>query len=290
MKTYLECIPCFLNQALRAMNLTNQDSKTKSRVIKKIMITLAKIKLDKKPPEYAQIVYKIIEKETKNNDSYKKIKIRDNKCALALLKDLRIMIKKSKDPLLTATKIAIAGNIMDFAAHPEYDVKKTIREVIKNNFSINDYNSFNRDIRNAKSIVYIADNSGEIVLDRLLIEQIRKLNKNKIFFFIKGKPILNDATIEDTKDAGIDKINNLEIRKISTGFPNTGVERTSREFIKFLKSQSIIISKGQGNYESLSEINANIYFLLIAKCPVIAKDLRIKPMQIVCKKSDNRLK
>ena len=80
MKTYLECIPCFLNQALRAMNLTNQDSKTKSKVIKKIMETLAKSKLDKKPPEYAQIVYKIIEKETKNKDSYKKIKIRDNKC------------------------------------------------------------------------------------------------------------------------------------------------------------------------------------------------------------------
>jgi len=190
--------------------------------------------------------------------------------------------------LLTATKIAIAGNIMDFAAHPEYDVKKTIEKTIKNNFSINDYPFFKRDIKKAKSIVYIADNAGEIVLDRLLVEQIRKLNKNKIFFFIKGKPILNDATIEDAKEAGIDKINNLEIKKISTGFPNTGIKRTSKEFIRFLKNQNVTISKGQGNYESLSEIKANIYFLVIAKCPVIAKDLRIKPMQIVCKKSDNK--
>jgi len=286
MKTYLECIPCFLNQALRAMDLTNQNPKVKREVIKKIMRILSKSKLDKNPPEYAKIVYDIIEKETGSFDSYKKIKKRDNQHALALLQDLKKLIKSSKEPLLTATKIAIAGNIMDLAAHPNYNVKETIEKVIKQNFAINNYNAFKKDIQKAKSIVYIGDNAGEIILDRLLIEQIREINKNKIYFFVKGKPILNDATIEDAKKAGIDKISNVEIKKISTGFPNVGIERDSKEFIAFLKNQDITISKGQGNYESLSEIKANIYFLLIAKCSVIAKDLRIKTGQIICKNNN----
>jgi len=286
MKTYLECIPCFLNQALRAMDLTKQNPKIKREVITKIMRILSKSKLDKNPPEYAKIVYNLIEKETGNFDSYKTIKKRDNQNALKLLPNLRKIIKNSREPLLIAMKIAIAGNIMDFAAHPNYDVKETIKKVIKQNFAIDNYNTFKKDIQKSKSIVYIGDNAGEIILDRLLIEQIREINKNKIYFFVKGKPILNDATIEDAKKAGIDKISNIEIKKISTGFPNVGIERGSKEFISFLKNQDITISKGQGNYESLSEIKANIYFLLIAKCSVIAKDLRIKTGQIICKNNN----
>ncbi len=283
MRTYLECIPCFLNQAIKAMDLTNQNAKTKEKVLKEIMKKLASSDLTKKPPEYAKQVYNIIEEITGMDDPYKEIKKRDNEHALNLLPNIKNDIENSKDKLLTAIKVAIAGNIMDFAAHLDYDVEKTIEKNLKSDFAIDDYKRFKADIINANSIAYLADNAGEIVFDKLLLEEIKKINDCKIYFFIKGKPIVNDATETDMKIAEIDKLSNIEIRKINTGFPNMGTKRESEEFNNFIKKIDLIISKGQGNYESLSEIDANIYFLLIAKCSVIAEDLEVKKWDVVLK-------
>lgn len=299
MKTYLECIPCFLNQALKAMDLTNEDYKVKEKVMKEIMNELTKINLDKKPPEFAKFVYDKIYRLTGNNDPYKEIKDRDNKKAMKKFSVFKQLVEKSRYPLLVATKIAIAGNIMDFAANSHYDIEKSIESSLKNDFAIDDYNKFKADLVKAKSIIYLADNSGEIVLDKLLLETIRKINNCKIHLFVKGKPIVNDATEADLKFINISQIPNLQVCQISTGFPNTGflkvleskipdrlkslISKESREFSDILKDSLLIISKGQGNYESLSEIDANIYFLLIAKCPVIARDLGVKKGDFVCK-------
>jgi uncharacterized protein with ATP-grasp and redox domains len=283
MKTYLECIPCFLNQALKAMNLTNEDDKTKERVMKEIMKRFANIDLNRKPPEFARLVYNIIEGITGNDDPYKEIKERDNHHALSLLPEIKKTIAKSNDPLLTTIKTSIAGNIMDFAIKADYNLKKAVEEVIKSDFAINDFGKFKEDIKKTKSIVYLADNAGEIVFDKLLIEKIRELNKSKIYFFIKGKPILNDATEIDAKLIGVNQMVNIEIRKINTGFPNTGIKKESEEFTNFIKQMDLVISKGQGNYESLSDVDANIYFLLIAKCPIIARDLGVEKENIILK-------
>jgi len=299
MKTYLECIPCFLNQALKAMNLIKEDDNVKEKVLKKIMKKLANIDLNKKPSEFSRLVYNIIEETTGNDDPHKEIKKRDNEHAISLLPKVKKVIEKSEDKLLTTIKIAIAGNIMDFAANSDYNLKKTIEEVLESDFAISDYEKFKEDIKKASSIVYLADNAGEIVFDKLLIEKIRKLNNCKIYFFVKGKPIVNDATERDVTFVGIDKFDNIEIRKINTEFPNMGVKKVleskipnrlkssiskeSEEFINFLRKIDLIISKGQGNYESLSEVDTNIYFLLIAKCPVVARDLNVEKGKIILK-------
>ncbi|GAF96550.1 unnamed protein product, partial [marine sediment metagenome] len=239
--------------------------------------------LSKKPPEFARLVYNIIEEITGNEDPYKEIKKRDNEHAISLLPEIKSIIKKSEDKLFTSIKIAIAGNIMDFAANSDYDLKKTIEKVLESDFAINDYEKFKEGIKKATSIAYLADNAGEIVFDKLLIEKIRELNNCKIYLFVKGKPIVNDATEIDTKIIGINNFDNIEIKKINTGFPNTGMKKESKEFISFIKQMDLVISKGQGNYESLSEVNANIYFLLIAKCHVIARDLGVKKGSIILK-------
>lgn len=308
MKTYLECIPCFLNQALKAMNLTNQNTEIREKVLKEIMKRLVDFNLDKNPPEFAKVVYNTIAEITGNDDPYKGIKRRDNEHALSLLPEVKEIIEKSEDKLLTTIKVAVAGNIMDFAANSGYDLKKTVEEVIKSDFAIDDYEKFKEDIKKAKSILYLADNAGEIVFDRLLIEKIRELNNCKIYFFIKGKPIINDATQIDLKIAKIDRFNNIEIKTIDTGFPDTGIKKVlesktpnrlkspvskeSEDFMDFLKKSDMVISKGQGNYESLSEVDANIYFLLITKCQVISKNLGVKKGDIIlkCNKLESKQK
>ena len=286
MKTYLECIPCFLNQSLKVMDLINLEYKTKEKAIREIMKELTVIELDKKPPEFARFVYNKIYRIIGNDDPYKNIKERDNIKVAKILPNFRILVEKSADPLLVATKIAIAGNIMDFAANSNYDIEESIESSLKNDFAIDDYDKFKKDLTNAKSIIYLADNAGEIVLDKLLLETIRRMNNCKIYLFVKGKPILNDATEDDLNFININKIPNIEICKINTGFPNTGFLKESKEFSDILKSSHLIISKGQGNYESLSEIDANIYFLLIAKCPVVANDLGVKTGDFVIKNNN----
>lgn len=272
-----------MNQALKAMALTGQSHEVKEKVLKELMNKLSGIDLSKKPPEFARLIYNLVSETTGNKDPYKEIKERDNNHALGLLPEIKKIIEKSDDKLITTLKIAAAANIMDFAANANYDLKKTVENALSSNFAINDYKKFKDDIKKAKSIAYLADNCGEIVFDKLLMENIKQLNDCKIYLFVKGKPIVNDATKSDISLIGIDKIAGIEIMTIDTGFPNAGLRKESSEFNEFINNVDVVISKGQGNYESLSESNANIYFLLIAKCPIVARDLNIKKGNIILK-------
>lgn len=279
MKTYLECIPCFLNQALKAMSLCNENDKVKEKVLKEIIRKLADIDLNKKPTEFGKIAYDTILEITGNDDPYKEIKKRDNDHAISLLPTIKETIEKSEDRLFTAIKVAIAGNIMDFAVNSDYNLKNTMENVLKADFAINDYRKFREDIKKAKSVAYFVDNAGEIVFDKLLIEEIKNVTNCKIYFFVRGKPIVNDATKIDAELVEIDKLEDIEIRETYDRFPDIN----EKDFSDFLKEMDVVISKGQANYESLSEADANTYFLLIAKCPLIARDLGVKKGDIIFK-------
>jgi uncharacterized protein with ATP-grasp and redox domains len=179
--------------------------------------------------------------------------------------------------------MAIAGNIIDFGANPDFDLNKTIFAVISEEFAIFDYPELTTILENANTMVYLADNTGEIVFDKILLEKIlERYNIEKIVFAVKGAPIINDATIDDAKYVGIDKIPGVEFIQVGTGLPNSGIERTSKEFHDILDSADLVISKGQGNYEALGDCNS-IFFLLMAKCPVIASDLNVRIGDIVLK-------
>ncbi len=232
------------------------------------MNRLSELDFNKKPPSIAREVYKLVGEITGNNDPFKEIKKRDNREAMNSLSFAQKKISESKNSLLSAAKIAIAGNIMDFAAHSEYDIKNSIETVLENDFAIDDFSRFEKELPKAREISYLADNAGEIVFDSLLLKELERVKKLRINFFVKEKPIINDATREDAAFAGIDRIKNVKIMTTNT--------RSEPEFIKTIKESDIVISKGQGNYEALSLFDANIYFLLIAKCPVIARDLNVK--------------
>ncbi len=240
------------------------------------MNALLKEGWSKTPPELAHIAHKIARKYAKG-DPYKEVKKKSNDEALSLYPKLKKIVDESDDPLRTAIRIAIAGNIIDFGALEEYNIEKTVNEVLHKKFAYDDYPLFKKILKNAKSILYFADNAGEIVFDKLLIEKIKEIKDYKITLVVKAGPIINDATLEDVKYIGLDKLIN-DIRYISNG--EIGYERNSPEVKSWIKEHDLTISKGQGNYEGLSEFQG-IFYMLMVKCPVIAEDINANVGDII---------
>lgn len=279
MKTYLDCIPCFVRQALEASKMATDDEIKQEKALRAVLSELSRTSLKNKiPSQIARKVHHIVRKVTKNNDPYKKVKDEYNRKALKMYPNLKRKVARSKDRLLTGTKLAIAGNIIDFGPGHKFDLEKTIEDVLAQDFAIDHFNQFRKALNKSKKIMYIGDNTGEIAFDRILLEELKG---KKITFVVKGGPIINDATVEDAKFVGIDKI--AKIGRVSNGIPGTGSDRNSKKFIKRLKNADIVISKGQGNYEALSEVDAKIFFLLKVKCPVIARDISAEIGDIVVK-------
>jgi uncharacterized protein with ATP-grasp and redox domains len=231
----------------------------------------------------AHEIHKIVRNFIKEKDPYEKVKKESNDLVLKIYPELKIKVETNKDPLITAIRLAIAGNIIDYGALEEFNIRQMIKAVLKEKFSIDDYKKFRQNLKNAQTLLFFADNAGEIVFDKLLLETIlKKKELQKIRFVVKGGPIINDAIIHDTVYVGLNTLPNIEFLTISNGEPGTGPPRDSEIVKKWIEEHDLVISKGQGNYEGLSEYN-NIFFLLIAKCPVIAFDLGVKKFDMVLK-------
>jgi uncharacterized protein with ATP-grasp and redox domains len=233
------------------------------------------------PPEMAHEIHKIVRNFTKEEDPYRKVKKESNDLVLKIYPELRLKIEKNNDPLITAIRFSIAGNIIDYGALEDFNIRRTLKEVLKEKFSIDDYKKFRQNLKDAHSLLFFTDNAGEIVLDKLLLETILNQKKlQKIRVVVKGGPIINDATIQDAFYVGLDKLPNVELLTLSNGEPGTGPTRNSQTVKEWIEEHDIVISKGQGNYEGLSE-HKGLFFLLIAKCPVIASNLDVKKFDMI---------
>lgn len=278
MKTYLECIPCFFKQGLFASRVAKLDPKTQKKILDGIAEIIPEISLDSSPPEIALHVYNSIRENSSIEDPFKEKKEENIEIALEMYPELKEMIKKSADPLLMATKIAIAGNIIDYGAADNFDIHKTLNRTLESPFSIDDYRAFKEDVSGASSILYLGDNAGEAVFDRILMEEIT----GNIKFAVREKPIINDVTMKDAKKSGVSECSDV----ISSGSdaPGTILGRCNSEFLDIYNSADVVISKGQGNFETLSEEKRPIYFLLKIKCPVIAEDIGAPEKSIILMK------
>ena len=277
MKTYLDCIPCFFEQALRAARITNiNDSKTK-RLLSEIGLLINQMPLESTPPEFGKIIYGKIRELTGKSDPYAKLKHKNIEEALRLYPYFQKIVHNSSEPLLTAIKVAIAGNAIDFAINTDYDIEKEFDSVIKSPFAINHYKMFESQLQKADKVLYIGDNAGESVFDRILIEEIKK----PTIYAVREVPVINDVTYQDAIDSGLNKV--ATIVSSGTDAPGLVLNTCSKEFKKIYEESDFIISKGQGNYEALSDEKKNIFFLLKAKCPVIARDLNVSVSDIILK-------
>ena len=271
MKTYFDCIPCFFRQALAAARISSEDETVHRRVLNAVALMIPDLALNVTPPEIAQSVYQIVYEITGNNDPYHEVKNRANESALSLYSRMKDTVDYSNDPLLTACQLAIAGNDIDLGAQAEYRrIDSIIEDSLGFELDQNNYAKFKKNIKKASSILYIGDNAGEIVFDRILIERLLQIKNSEIIFVVRERPIINDATLDDALQAGLDRMATI----ISSGSdaPATILSQCSTEMIGYYQAADLIISKGQGNYESLSGRPENIFFLFKVKCPVIARD------------------
>jgi len=277
MKTYLNCLPCFLYQALRAARTATDDEKKIKRVLDEVGMMLRNIPLESTPPESGRLIYRKVSEITGNPDPYREIKRESTEKALSLYSSLKNKVEKSSDRLLTAIRIAIAGNVIDFGANCDFDLKGEIDEVLRKDFAICDYGGFKDFLDEAQEILYLGDNAGECVFDRILIEEMKKPVK----YVVRDIPIINDATYEDAVQAGIDKV--ATILSSGTDAPGTILNTCSLEFKELYNNSKFIISKGQGNYEALSNERSPLFFLLKVKCNVIANDIGVDEGDIILK-------
>lgn len=285
MRVHLDCIPCFQRQALQAARFVTADTDIQEVCLRRVLGELGDMDWSSRPPEMAHVVHRIVREECRAADPYRDVKKKYNDIALDLYPKMRQLVEASDDPLLTAVRLAIAGNIIDFGASSEFDLSRTLHDVLWKVLSIDDYEPMVRELERAKTIAYLADNTGEIVLDKLLLEIIlERYDVSKVLFMVKGGPIINDATLEDAEYVGIGTLAGVEFVEVGIGVPGTGPERNSGEFLEMLEGVDMVISKGQGNYEALSE-REGTFFLLMAKCPVIAADLNVDVGDIVLKRS-----
>ena len=281
MKLNLDCIPCFQRQALQAVRFISDDEKLHERVLREVAKKLLESNWDSTPPELAHQIHSIVKRITKENDPYKKVKRESNDLVLKMYPELKQKVNKSRDPLRTAVRLAIAGNIIDFGVPQEFNLEETIRDVLKKKFAIDDYKKLQEKLKDAKTLLFFVDNAGEIVLDKLLVETFLETKKlEKIDFVVKGGPIINDATLEDAVYMGLDRLPNSEFLTISNGEAGTGPARSSQTVKNWITEHDLVISKGQGNYEGLSEHNG-LFFMLMVKCPIIASDLGVEVGDII---------
>lgn len=267
MKTYFECIPCLLRQTLEAARLATDDKAIHEQVIRKVLSAASEMNLRESPPFMAQRIHCMIRQMTGDNDPYRDIKDRFNNFALELYPELKDRIKGSRKPLDTAIRLAIAGNIIDSGINHhinETQVHNAIEHALTAPLA-GDPEQFREAVSEAKNIFYLADNAGEIVFDRLLIEQ---MPFKKITLVVKGSPIINDACLADARATGIANL----VEVIDNGYdaPGTILDACSEGFKRRFENADLIIAKGQGNYETLSDVKKDIFFVLKAKCPVIA--------------------
>ena len=277
MKTYLDCLPCFMNQALRAGRIATKDEIKIKALLDDVGCIIKDIPMDSTPPETGELIYQKVRKITGVEDPYKKIKESNITEALALYPTLKQVVKNSRNKLLTAIRIAIAGNVIDLGVDKEFNILEDVHKVLKQDFAIFDYEEFITQLEKAKSILYLGDNAGESVFDKILIEEMGK----PVTYVVRDIPVINDVTFEDAVSSGLDEL--TEIISSGTTAPGTILKLCNDDFLHRFNNADMIISKGQGNYEGLSNVNRSVFFLLIAKCYVIANDLKVKENDIVLK-------
>ena len=271
MKIYLDCISCFVRQALDAARFATDDEQVHKEVVGKVLKMAAGLDMTQSPPVIAQKIHRLIRKSVGSDDPYYKVKKQFNSLALKLYPSLRTQIINARDPFETAVRFAIAGNIIDFGAKSsltESEVRMTINDSLSSYLDNEQVQHFKSAVAEAERILYLADNAGEIVFDHLLIEQ---MPIDKITVVVKGSPVINDATMEDANLIGLSRI--VEVIDNGSDGPGTILDTCSKDFLDHFEKADLVISKGQGNYETLSGIDKNIFFLLKAKCPVIAEDI-----------------
>jgi len=265
--TNLDCIECFVRQTLGAARDLGLDEERSTALMRRTLLMAAKMDWRLPPPLMGRDIHRAIRELTGDSDPYMGQKIKATDRALALLPEMEAAVADSRDPFLTAIRISIAGNVIDLGAKlgDKIDERAAFLDAIDADVDEEAVGRLERAVLEAGDVLFLADNAGEIVFDRQLLELI---GQKKVTIAVRGSPTINDATIEDARRSGIAD----RFRVISNGsdVPGTWLEDCSDEFVARFEAADLIVSKGQGNYETLYTMDRHIFFLFLVKCPTVA--------------------
>lgn len=283
MKIDEACVGCIVNQSFKVAQALNANSQLSYALTSRVEEMSKTFSFEHTPPEIAADVYEMMAKIANKSDLYDAVKIHSTQKALSFVPALQEKLFQSNDKLLTATKIAVAGNVIDLAAEIEFDLHEELENIFHIDFSHNDFDKFQAELEKARTVLVIGDNVGEHIFDYLFIETLQKLYPSKEFsYMVRGNPIINDVTLKEAKEAGFEELCNLVDSGVNTpGFTYSRATDTAK---KLFDNADLIISKGMGNYECMSPSHRdNICFLLKVKCNVVASSLGKNIGDIICK-------
>jgi uncharacterized protein with ATP-grasp and redox domains len=269
MEVFLDCIPCVLRQAVEAARLSTEDEALQKQIVAEVIGVLGEYDVYGSAPGLMREFHRIIKARTGVADPYTPVKQRDLQTALRLLPALKRTLAKKDDRLYWALKAAATGNVLDSAIALTADTAR-LEEEFETPFTVCDLPVFAEQLQTARHILVIGDNTGETVFDGLLLEQFPHL---RLTYAVRSAPAINDATMAEAVASGLDAYADI----VSTGcdIPGVLLPECSAEFLDLFNGADIVIAKGQGNYETLSDSSRGIFFLLKAKCPVIARVLGV---------------
>ncbi|GKX29567.1 hypothetical protein SH1V18_20470 [Vallitalea longa] len=281
MYSHVDCISCIINKANELADKYITDKKEKYKFMNKVLRDIADTEYEKTAPYISAKTNRILHSITGVVDFYKEEKVLYNEKMLAMENDMREMIGKSNDRLVDALRIAMAGNVIDFGALKNISmelIEEIIRKTMDSEVNDDAYDKFINELSKAKTILYLGDNTGEVVCDKILMDEItNKFPDVTIYFATRGEPVLNDVNEEDAYLVGIDKY--AKIINNGTDIPGTDLDEVSDEFKDiFYNKADVIISKGQGNFETLSGSGHNIFYLFLCKCDMITRILNIEKL------------
>ncbi len=266
-------MPCYLRQTLQVARISTTDPKLQLSALRRVAELTTDMDMERTPPENSVSVYRAIAEITGCPDPYLQVKEQSNEKALSLLPNLRREVERAEDPLALALRLAIGGNIIDYGAMHSFDIDAAMECCLSAPFAIDDSLQLLRRVRSLGAggrVLYLADNAGEIVYDSLVMEALVRQGC-EVTVVVKSGPIINDALVADAHACGLEK--SVCILENGTSCPGTPLDICSPELIRAFDEADLIISKGQGNFETLSEAESEIYFLLTVKCSVVGAHL-----------------
>jgi damage-control phosphatase, subfamily I len=276
------CFFCFARAFERLIEKGNLQTEEKKQFANDMFGLFNDVKSDFSIPELSRELHVLLKQYSNNPDPYKEEKKQSNDMVLNMYPELKDIVFQSNNYFNTALRLAIAGNIIDFGISNTFDLHSTIDKVLNSDFAIDDSIQLKQALSEAKTVLYLGDNCGEIVFDKLFIETIMHPN---LIYAVRGVPVINDVTLENAKYVEMDLVADV----ISNGYdaPSTLLEHCSTEFLEVFNRADVIISKGQGNLEGLlGKTRKDVYFLLMVKCEVIADVLGVKKGDFVVMKNN----
>jgi uncharacterized protein with ATP-grasp and redox domains len=280
-RVHLDCFPCFLKQSIIALRVGTKDPDLQERILKAVADDVKGADTSQPPAYTTTFIHRKI-RELLGKDPFMEIKSEYNQIAIGLYPTLKKIVQESADPLWTSSRLAVAGNVIDFGIFTSVDIEGTIVRALNSSFAVDDYQSFKTSIDGAGGILYLLDNAGEIVFDRILIETLISLGV-KVTAVAKGAAVINDCTLSDVAEAGLNEV--CEVIDNGSDAVGTILEWTSPDFRERYSHSRFIISKGQGNFETLRDSEKTIFYLFQSKCEVVSKELGLSLGSMILKKA-----